>query len=179
MENEDTNGLIRLFELVKSGEASPKDLIRIAEREVKNGKIEPDMLTYLIKYLNLIEKINKEEYININELIDIGLYDSIEEIHDVINENPEDFKKYIFKVKPCTYPEPTLDEINENIAYQEDNCCIICCSRTKNTVFIPCGHCLCCTVCSKTLAEDARSKDVHVECLVCKQKVLNINKIYV
>lgn len=171
-----------LTELLRSGRISSKDLINYAERDVKAGKIEPSLLTYLVKYLALIDRLNKldgNEYINIQELVDLGIYDSVDEIYQVIDENPDDFKDSVFSHRPCSYPEPTIEEINQNIDTDDtDKMCILCCSRLKNTVFIPCGHSLCCTVCSKTIAEKAKKEDKNVECLVCKKNVDVINKVY-
>ena len=140
------NGLQELSELIKNGIISPKDIIKITEQNVKEGKVEPEFLTYMVKYLSLINILNTKEYINIQELVNLGFYDSIE-------------------------------EINENVDDTEKNC-VICCIRIKKTVFIPCGHSVCCTVCSKTIAENAKKEGKHVKCLLCKEQVDNINKLY-
>ena len=170
-----------LTQLLRDGVVTSKDIIKMVEKKVENGNFEPSILTYTIKYLTLIEKINKMDgnaLIDIQELVDLGFYDSVDEIKEMINENPEEFKGCVFRVKPCVYTEPTLDEINTNLDVDTDKNCIICCCRLKNTVFIPCGHSLCCTVCSKIIAEKAKTEDKHVECLVCKTNVDLINKVY-
>lgn len=178
----DSNSLQELTNLIRSGRISSKDLIKHVEEEVKAGNTEPSILTYLVKYLTLVDRLTKlgeNEYVNMQELIDLGIYDSIDEIQTVIHENPDDFKDSVFKTRPCPYPEPTTEEINQNIDIDDtDRNCIICCTRLKNTIFIPCGHSLCCTVCSKTLAKQARTEDVQVDCLVCKKRVDSINKVY-
>ena len=171
------NGLQELTELIKNGVISPKDIIKIAEQNVKEGKVEPEFLTYMVKYLSLINILNTKEYINIQELVNLGFYDSIEEIKDIIYENNEEFKGKVLSVNPCSYSEPTIEDINENADDTEKNC-VICCIRIKKTVFIPCGHSVCCTVCSKTIAENAKKEGKHVKCLLCKEQVDTINKLY-
>ena len=173
------NSLDKLGELLKIGAIKPKDIINLVETKVKDGEAEPEMLTYLVKYLTLITKLNSNEYIRLEEMVEVGLFDSMEQIHEIIDNNPDDFKDYItYNIKPCSYPEPTKDEIKQNFEYDENKSCIICFNRLKNTVFIPCGHMLCCTVCSKTICEKAKEEDKHVECSICKKNVEVINKIY-
>lgn len=171
--------LEQLGQLIKIGAIKPNDVINIIEAKVKEGEAEPELLTYTVKYLALISKLNKNEYIRLEEMVDIGLFDSMDQIHEIINENPDEFKDCImYKIKPCSYPEPTKEEIEQSIQYDENKSCIVCFNRIKNTVFIPCGHTLCCTVCSKTICEKAKEDEKYVECLVCKNRVDNINKIY-
>jgi hypothetical protein len=172
------NSLQELTELIKNGTVSPKNVINITEQHVKDGTIEPEFLTYMVKYLSLINILNANEYINIQELVNLGFYDSIEEIEDILYENKEEFKDKVFNFKPCNYPEPTIEEINENVDDKEKNC-IICCIRIKKTVFIPCGHSVCCTVCSKTIAENSKKEGKRLNCLLCKKQVDNINKLYI
>jgi len=172
------NSLQELTELIKNGTVSPKNVINITEQHVKDGTIEPEFLTYMVKYLSLINILNAKEYINIQELVNLGFYDSIEEIEDILYENKEEFKDKVFNVKPCNYPEPTIEEINENVDDKEKNF-IICCIRIKKTVFLPCGHSVCFTVCSKTIAENSKKEGKRLNCLLCKKQVDNINKLYI
>lgn len=33
----------------------------------------------------------------------------------------------------------------------DDTDCVVCMDNVKNTVFVPCGHCLCCTACAEVV----------------------------
>jgi len=176
---EKCDALQQLGELIKHGIITPKEVINIIETKVKEGKAEPALLTYAVKYLTLLNKLHNNEYIRLEEMVEVGLFDSMDQIHEIIDNNPDDFKDCVmYKIKPCCYPEPTTEEISQNLPYDEDKSCIICFTRKKNTVFIPCGHTLCCTVCSKTICEKAKEDEKYVECSICKKQVDTINKIY-
>ena len=60
-------------------------------------------------------------------------------------------------VQPAPY-----EAAHKPAEYEEyDTDCIVCMDQVKNTVFIPCGHCLCCTAC----AEEVLKK--NGKCPVC------------
>lgn len=73
------------------------------------------------------------------------------------------------------YSEPTDQEINENIDTTDSSVlCITCQHRRRRTVFVPCGHSLLCTVCSKTLVTTCD----ELKCPVCRKVFDKIQKIY-
>jgi hypothetical protein len=178
-----SENLSKLTEYIKEGIIKPNDIIKIVEKDVKEGKSEPEMLTFTIKYLNLLDKINNSEdkLININELVDMGIYDSVDDIRKIINENYEEFKDDIFTKKPYKYPEPTEEEINQSVdSDNPEKVCLTCYHRRRHTIFVPCGHACLCSVCTKNYIENylKNSNNYMLKCPICRKDIDKIQKIF-
>jgi hypothetical protein len=173
-----------LRDLIDNKEITPKKLIKKTEDGIKEGKIPIETLTYLIQHLALIDKLNrlpnKNKYINSEELIALGFFDSIDEVHEIISNNPDDiFKDMVLTMLPPDYPEPTEMEINQYVDSEDINkVCVICYRRRRHTVFLDCGHIVCCTVCSKELVQKSIDDDKPLQCILCKNTVKNIQRVF-
>jgi hypothetical protein len=186
---EEKDGLRELFNLVKDGTITSDHMIKIIEDGVRLGKCDPELLTFVTRYLFLLKKIEKSpnKAINIKEIVEAGFYESEEEIYKFLEENYEEFKDHIAFVpkvqESCKYTEPTQLEINQNIEYtlapsklgEPVKICIVCTHRKNNTVCVPCGHSILCTVCAKALVLETL---YEVKCPVCRHHVENMQKIF-
>lgn len=162
---------------IREGKLKTRDIIHKVENEFKRGETTAEMFAFTVKYMNLLDRIakNENELIDIEELVDLGFYDSVEEIKDIINENYDEFKHSVFN-KPCIYPEPTDEEINQYVDSDNDEkVCIVCFHRRRHTVCIPCGHLAMCTVCCKDYVEKSTC---DINCPICRKKVTKFQKIF-
>jgi len=171
-----------LIQYIKDGVINPNDIIKLCERDVKNGKITPDVLTYTIKFMNMISYLNtlpEGQYVNIDKLVELGFYDSREEVDKVMNEHYADIKDHIRNTPIIPYVEPSNSEISQNIYSSDpDKVCIVCTHRRRHTIIVPCGHLIMCTVCSKKIVTTANTQDVHATCPICKTNIEKIQKIF-
>ena len=174
------NAMKELTILLKNGVVKSQDIVRMAERDCALGKVTPEMLTYTVRYLTLIDKINSikdNKLINLQEIIDSGLCGSREELQEIIEEHYDEIKDQIF-YNYCTFPEPTDQEISQIYDSDDPNkVCITCCRRKRLTVFVPCGHSMLCTVCSKEYVQSNKDKD-EIQCVICRKSVEKVQKIY-
>jgi hypothetical protein len=180
----------KLFDLVDNNVITPKQLIKIIEDGVRDNKCDPEILTFVNKYLILKQKIKSSpnKCINVQEIIDVGIYDSMEDLTKVIEEDYDHFKNHIKFVEKepvlCKYPEPTEQEIKENIDYSFESSkpgespifCTLCTHRKNTTVNIPCGHSLLCTPCAKEMVINGGS--YNIKCPVCRNIIEKIQKIF-
>jgi len=51
-----------------------------------------------------------------------------------------------------TVDETELQLVEQNRKLKEDRTCKVCMDREINTVFLPCGHLVCCESCAKSLS---------------------------
>jgi len=51
----------------------------------------------------------------------------------------------------CVGSVPTVDMLKENEKLREERTCKVCMDAEVNTVFLPCGHFVCCGECSQQL----------------------------
>ena len=56
-------------------------------------------------------------------------------------------------MKKPKYVQPTPFGMPEQPSFHEhdDTDCVICMDDVKCTIFVPCGHCLCCENCAETI----------------------------
>jgi hypothetical protein len=183
------SNLANLSKYIKDGILKPNDIIKKAENDVKLGKTSPESLTFLVKYLAMVQRLNNmpdnEKYIPLTELIDLGLYNSIEDIFQTIDDNKDNIKIIMKKEPECEYPQPSDTEIKQNIdSTNTDKICIICTHRKKMTFFIPCGHSIMCTVCSKQHVKNGSQTESDniqkiILCPLCRTPITKINRIYI
>jgi hypothetical protein len=170
-----------LHRYLKDGLITTKSLIEKLEKELVAGEIEPEMFSYAVKYFTIIDRIHNkrdDEYINIEELVTFGLFDSkeeIEEIEEIISSNPDIFGD---KIKiGCLYPEPSEEEISQHVDSEDmTRVCIVCFRRRRHTIILPCGHNILCSVCSKQLVKSTDKCELN--CPVCKNKVYKIQRVF-
>jgi hypothetical protein len=70
-------------------------------------------------------------------------------------------------------PEALNSEKDEEVIDKE---CAICLTRGIKTMIDPCGHCLLCVTCARTLGQN--KKKGEVQCPTCKKPVDKIQRIY-
>ena len=157
-------------EKIDSGELKVGDLIRKCEEDVKLGLVDPSVLTFTISYWNLIERAKKDKYVCVEELVKMGLYKDVDEILKVAERNNIPVCAGI----PVSCPIPTDEDerasLPDGAAIEAE--CVICRTRPKNVISIPCGHVSSCLSCAyKNLKKDTT-------CVVCRQEIRSINRIY-
>jgi hypothetical protein len=179
------NDLFEFSKYIKMGIIKPNDIISKIENDVKSGKSEPQMLTFVIKYLALIQKLNNmpddQKYIDLNELVNLGLYDSIDDVLQTLEEHKDEVKIFVKTQKFAEYPEPYPSEIKQNIeSSNPEKTCIICTHRKRHTFCIPCGHSIFCTICAKQyILNSDNDTDIKIaKCPICRLPINKINRIY-
>lgn len=66
----------------------------------------------------------------------------------------------------------------DTIAHSEKTECVICCTNEINTIFMPCCHIALCIGCSKKYHSQEKSRADGIKCLICKQPVSEIKRVY-
>ncbi len=173
------NHFEELMYLVESGSATISDLVKLFSNFYVDGKIDREMFASGMNYFKLLDKVmtakRENRMINIEELINCGIYSSFEEIKNAANErNLGD----AFHSNAIISPEPTQDEI-EQIYESEDisKVCIICSHRKRHVVNNPCGHSAMCSVCSKIYVKSKKYENAVV-CIICNKEVISIIRLY-
>jgi hypothetical protein len=170
-----------IVELVKNGTCTISDLIENLKEDARNGIVTIDFLEQGIKYFLFLEKMirleKENKMCNLQDLVDFGLCDNIDQVYDVLEEHKDEIGEEI-RQNPITSPEPFEDEMNQ-IYDSEDvtKVCTICRHRKRHVIFLPCGHSLLCSVCCKKLIEHNKNKSI-IECIVCKTRIEHIKRIY-
>ncbi len=54
----------------------------------------------------------------------------------------------------------------------EDETCLICCDSAIDSVFIPCGHTICCSKCADT------QKHVNKDCPICRKTIISVVRLH-
>lgn len=194
-ENKETNDsfeedpIKKLFDLVDNNTITPQQLIKIIEDGVRDNKCDPEVLTFVNKYLILKQKIKSSpnKCINVQEIVEVGFYNSVEDVMKVVEEEYDQFKDHIKFVEKepilCKYTEPTEQEMKENIESfdpvktgESPLICTICTHRKNTTVNIPCGHSLMCTPCAKEMI--IKGGSFNIKCPVCRIVLEKIQKIF-
>ncbi|RYQ88718.1 hypothetical protein Ahy_B09g095750 isoform C [Arachis hypogaea] len=67
--------------------------------------------------------------------------------------------------------DPQVDEQNEDIA--DGQLCVICLMRRRRSVFVPCGHLVCCQGCAISV-----EREVAPKCPVCRQEIRQSVRIF-
>jgi len=67
--------------------------------------------------------------------------------------------------------EPQVDDEIENVP--DGQLCVICLMRRRRSVFIPCGHLVCCQGCAISVEHEVAPK-----CSVCRQEIRNSVRIF-
>ncbi|MED6149077.1 hypothetical protein PIB30_059076 [Stylosanthes scabra] len=67
--------------------------------------------------------------------------------------------------------DPQLDEQNEDVP--DGQLCVICLMRRRRSVFIPCGHLVCCQGCAISV-----EREVAPKCPVCRQEIRDSVRIF-
>ena len=67
--------------------------------------------------------------------------------------------------------DPQVDEENEEVP--DGQLCVICLMRRRRSVFIPCGHLVCCQGCAISV-----EREVAPKCPVCRQEIRDSVRIF-
>lgn len=166
----------QLYNLLRSGQIKQDDILKLAERDFKAGKMSSESFIYAVKMLNFINRtahMKDDEYINMKELIHSGIITE-QELEQTLEDHKDELKGKIFNKKPIKFPDPTDAEINQYVDSDDMNkICMICCRRRKHTVFVPCGHNLLCSVCAEITATSDDTK-----CPICRQEIEQVQRLY-
>ena len=75
--------------------------------------------------------------------------------------------------------EAELKKLKEEKEEAEKSC-IICCDKKADTIFLPCGHLVCCEDCQEDMAANVLSdpRRFRYECPVCKEFIYHEKKVY-
>jgi hypothetical protein len=176
----ESGDLAELSKYVEDGVVTVDELIEKLHISYVQGQVEKETYEYGKNYFKLLEKIlsQKKEgntLIDANELVNFGLCDDIDEVHDYIKKaGLEDYIRH----NPVLSPAPTKEEIDQ-IYDSEDpsKVCITCTHRKRHVLFLPCGHSAMCSVCSERYVESKKREDL-VECIICKKEVRSVNRVY-
>lgn len=177
-DKEYSDSMAYLHECLKNGYIKSSDIISLAERDLKCGEIDASMYAYTVRYFTLIDRLQRtnDKYIDLNELVDNGIFESIDEIQDIMNANKSEFSGKIFSRLPCEYPEPTDEEKSQYVDSEDiSRVCVVCFIRRRHTIMMPCSHNVLCSVCSKTIVEQMEG---DVKCPICCMKVEKIHRVY-
>lgn len=65
------------------------------------------------------------------------------------------------------FVQPTPFGVQEQPSFDEhdDTDCVVCMDDVRSTIFVPCGHCLCCQSCAETVVQK------YKHCPVCSTPV--------
>lgn len=134
-------------------------------------KNNPYSLGYIYKFIQNIESVDMNtSFIETHQNMDMDKLKKIQSVLELLTSvNNEVITDKMIKEKE-----------------DEKLLCQICCSEKINTVFVPCGHMICCEECSKSVFKtynyDDWEEDLVEEnsndCPLCKEEVDSVQKIY-
>ncbi len=168
-----------IIQKVENGEITVQELVKLITASYVNENITKEVFLFGINYCKLLDKATEakreNKLIDIEELINCGLFDSTEEVFKMIKKHSlEDMLRHNSVISP----EPTEEEKNQ-IYDSEDSSkvCVTCTHRKRHVVNIPCGHTAMCSVCSEKYVESKKKSEI-VECIICKKEIKSVNRLY-
>lgn len=89
-----------------------------------------------------------------------------------LTENKRELAILVSPPNGIPLPPAEPEEILETVS--SDKVCIVCNTRAKNTVNVPCGHISCCVGCIRQYVLTHKK----TSCMICKQPIKKVIKVY-